>query len=78
VGDCDGKGQVTVDELVRMVSSALGTAPVSGCAVGDRNGNGSLSIDELVLAVNRALSGCGEQVVVATIAVTYRATSLFS
>jgi hypothetical protein len=60
VGDCDGKGQVTIDELVRMVSIALGTSPVSECTAGDGNGNGLLSIDELVLAVNHALSGCRE------------------
>jgi hypothetical protein len=60
VGDCDGKGQVTIDELVRMVSIALGTSPASDCTAGDANGDGSVAINELVLAVTHALSGCRE------------------
>jgi hypothetical protein len=49
---------VTIDELVRLVNIALGTAEVSECGAGDGNGDGQITIDELVLAVSHALSGC--------------------
>jgi hypothetical protein len=31
VGDCNGNGQVTVDELLTMVNIALGNTPVTAC-----------------------------------------------
>jgi uncharacterized repeat protein (TIGR03806 family) len=56
VGDCNGNGEVTVDEMVTGVNLALG---VSGsCDAFDRNDNGEVSIDELLAAVNNALSSC--------------------
>ena len=58
-GDCDGKGSVTVDELITMVNIALGSAEMSACKAADANGDGRISVDELIEAVNRALSGCG-------------------
>jgi hypothetical protein len=57
VGDCNGEGRVTVDELVRGVNLALGT-PTAECPAFDRNGDGLVTIDELVRAVNSALNGC--------------------
>ena len=56
--DCNGSGDVTVDELVKAVNIALGSAVLDGCAAADRNGNGTVSVDELVGAVNAALGGC--------------------
>src|SRR5262249_51635637 len=35
VGDGTGEGMVTVDELIPMVNTALGLAPVSDCPAGD-------------------------------------------
>lgn len=58
VGDCDGSGEVTVDELVRLVAVALGLTPIEACRPGDRNGDGSVTIDEIVAAVRAALAGC--------------------
>jgi hypothetical protein len=57
VGDCNQDGHVTVDELVRAVNLALGTA-TTACPAFDRNGNGLVTIDELVRGVNSALNGC--------------------
>jgi len=57
-GDCDGSGDVTVNELIVMVNIALGSAPVSDCPAGDADGNGVISINEVIAAVNAALNGC--------------------
>lgn len=58
VGDCDGLGQVTIDELLTMVNIALDNTPVGACTAGDRNHDGSISVDEILAAVNNALNGC--------------------
>ena len=57
-GDCGQDGEVTVDELLKMVNIALGSAAVSDCLAGDQNGDGSITIDEILRAVNNALTGC--------------------
>ena len=57
-GDCDGGGAVTVEELIAMVSVAIGTSPISACAAGDSNRDGQITIDEIVVAVNKDLNGC--------------------
>ncbi len=54
-GDCDGNGQVTIDELVVGVRIALGDAPSTACAAFDTDGDGTVTIAELVAAVGRAL-----------------------
>ncbi len=58
VGDCDGGGEVTVDEIIRMVNISLEVAPLSECRAGDANGDGSITVDEIIQAVNNALNGC--------------------
>lgn len=58
LGDCSGDGQVTVDEIVRMVNIALGLAAVATCPAADSNRDGQVTVDEIVAAVTRALSGC--------------------
>ncbi len=55
VGDCNDDGIVTVSELVRAVSIALGRIPLERCPNVDANGDGSVSIAELTLAVRSAL-----------------------
>ncbi len=56
-GDCDGNHEVTIDELVRGVAVALGSAPpamcasYAGCVVPG-------CIQQLVEAVARSLEGC--------------------
>lgn len=58
LGDCDGDAQVTVDELIAMVSVALGAASLAECTAGDGDGNGQITVDEIIAAVNHALAGC--------------------
>jgi len=57
-GDCNGNGEVTIDELVMMVNIALGARPLSDCEAGDSTRDGEITIDEIIRAVTRALSGC--------------------
>src|SRR5262249_18638339 len=57
-GDCNGDGEVTVNELITMVNIALGTAQVSACTAGDVNGDGEITVNEIVAGVNNALNGC--------------------
>ena len=57
-GDCDGSGDVTINELIVMVNIALGSAPVSDCPTGDSDGDGAIAINEIIAAVNAALNGC--------------------
>lgn len=56
VGDCNRNGQVAIDELIRGVNIALGSAPVSECTPFDRVADGRVSVDELVRGVRNALS----------------------
>lgn len=58
-GDCDGGGNVTVDEVVTGVNIALGDAEVSACDAFDVNSDALVTVDEIVTAVNAALNGCG-------------------
>jgi hypothetical protein len=58
-GDCNGGGNVSVDEILTMVNIALGNLPVSGCQEGDVNGDGQITVDEILKAVSNALDGCG-------------------
>jgi hypothetical protein len=59
-GDCDGNGMVTVDEIVRIVSIALGTAGIDTCRNADIDHSNSVTVDEIVTAVSNALNGCPE------------------
>jgi hypothetical protein len=58
LGDCNGDGSVTVDEIIIMVNIALGEADVEDCAAGDGDASGNVTVDEIVTAVNNALNGC--------------------
>jgi hypothetical protein len=57
VGDCDGNGAVTIDEIVKGLSIDLGTVPLSSCPNFDRNNDGRVDVDEMLAAVNVALGG---------------------
>jgi hypothetical protein len=60
IGDCPPANmQVAVNELVRGVSIALGSAMLATCPSYDVNGNGAVGVEELVSAVGNALRGCG-------------------
>jgi hypothetical protein len=58
VGDCDNSGAVTIDELVKGVSIALGTLPLDQCPQFDCTGTGQVTIDCLITGVSAALNGC--------------------
>ncbi|HXQ23876.1 MAG TPA: hypothetical protein VN812_19505 [Candidatus Acidoferrales bacterium] len=58
VGDCNGNGSVTIDELLTLVNIALDAAPLPSCVAGNANHDGQITIDEILAAVNNALNGC--------------------
>jgi hypothetical protein len=58
IGDCDGDGEVTVDEIVLGVNIALSSAALSTCPVFDANGDGEVTVEEIIVAVNNALTSC--------------------
>ncbi len=58
VGDCNGDGEVRINELILAVNISLGTQDLSACEVIDANGSGTAQINELIQAVNNSLNGC--------------------
>src|SRR5262245_53598163 len=58
VGDCDGDGTVTIDEILTMVNVALDALPSTACEAGDANHDSLITVDEVLAAVNNALTGC--------------------
>lgn len=60
-GDCDTSGRVAVDEIVTLVSIALGRAPIADCQAGNLDGNQQITINELMAAVNSSLAGCSAE-----------------
>lgn len=58
VGDCNGDGTVTVNELITGVGIVLGTLPVTECPGLDADGNGEVDVTRLLIAVNNALGEC--------------------
>ncbi len=57
IGDCDGNGDVTVDEILRLVNIVLGTAQRSTCADGVSSAD-QVNVSVVLLAVDNALNGC--------------------
>ena len=58
VGDVNGNGVVTVDELILGVNIALEERPVTDAPVFDANADGRVTVNELVQAVGYALTSC--------------------
>jgi len=58
VGDCDGTGGVTIDELITLVNIALGNAQASTCPHGVPSG-AEINVALIIQAVNNTLNGCG-------------------
>jgi hypothetical protein len=57
-GDCDGTGEVRIDEIIQCVDFALfGCEPLGACCC-DCDGDGEVTISEIIQAVNNALNGC--------------------
>jgi hypothetical protein len=59
-GDCNGDGEVTVNELVQMVNVALSNTGTRACIAGDKNHDEAITVDEILTAVSSALQGCAE------------------
>jgi hypothetical protein len=57
-GDCDGNGEVTIDELLRGVNIALQAASSDTCVAAEVFADGRVTVDDLVEAVDSALRGC--------------------
>lgn len=55
VGDCDGNGEVAINEVVNSVNIFLENAPASSCPNADQDGDGFVLINEVVAAVNSFL-----------------------
>ena len=56
LGDCDGDGHLTINELVIGVNISLGAASMGECSRFDQNGDGTVSVSELVMAVKLILA----------------------
>jgi ELWxxDGT repeat protein len=54
LGDCNGDGAVTIDELTRLVRAALALPFATHCA----GAPAQPQVDDLITAVNHALTGC--------------------
>lgn len=57
-GDCDGDGFLTVDELVRAVTIALGRQTIDTCLSADVSGDEMVTVEEVIVATQFALRGC--------------------
>ena len=57
-GDCNFDASVTVDEIVRIVNIALGTAAVAFCPQADASCDGAVTVDEIIGSIDWALNGC--------------------
>ncbi len=57
-GDCAGNSQVTVDDILTMVTIALGKADFSACMAGDADNDWKITVAEILAAVNSTLKGC--------------------
>jgi hypothetical protein len=58
VGDCNGDGEVGINELIIGVNIALQLQPVANCTAFDPNGDGEVGINELIQGVSNSLNGC--------------------
>jgi len=64
VGDCNGDGVVTINDLIKMVNIALALAPLCpteggpGCLAGDANCDCQITVDDIIRAVNNSLGTC--------------------
>ncbi len=58
IGDCNGNGAISINELIRSVSIAVGNTPVSDCPPVDSDSDGVVTVSEIIAAVGNALGGC--------------------
>ena len=58
VGDCDGNGEVGINELILGVNIALELQPIDACQAFDCMGTGTVPISCLIQGVSNSLNGC--------------------
>jgi hypothetical protein len=58
VGDCNGDGAVTIEDLLLGVSIALEQEPVESCEAFDVSGDGTVAVNELIAGVIALLNAC--------------------
>ena len=76
LGDCDGDGQVQINELLLAVNVALDATQLQACSAADGDSSGTVFINELTGAVSMALSKCPKRrLPTPTPGVTYTPTS---
>ena len=56
IGDCDMSGNVTIDDIIRLVNIAQGTTQLSDCPCGDADMNGTIDVTDIIRAVTNALN----------------------
>lgn len=59
VGTCHSEGVVSVDDVVAMLTVALGSDDPGRCPSGDGDRNGTITVEEVLAAITNALYGCG-------------------
>jgi hypothetical protein len=61
LGDCSGDARVTIDELVLLVSSALGDTQEGVVCSAANPGGAPVTREDLLRAIENALAGCGSE-----------------
>lgn len=62
-GDCNGDGNVTIDELMRGVRMALGLDGMQQCPSFNVSGDDRITVDELLRGVAASLDGCPSPII---------------
>lgn len=57
-GDCVEDNIITVDEIITLISIAIGVTDITACPAGDVSGDGAVTVDDIVRALTAALQGC--------------------
>ncbi|HYD48543.1 MAG TPA: hypothetical protein VEB21_09355, partial [Terriglobales bacterium] len=57
-GDCGNDDAVSVDELITIVTIALGERDLEACKAGDSDDDGQIQVHDIIRSVNSALEGC--------------------
>ena len=52
MGDCNGDGEISINEVISCVNIGLGLANLDTCSACDSNGDGEVTINEVITSVN--------------------------
>ncbi len=58
VCDCNGDGEITIDEVIRAVNIGIGLLSLEQCPAADGNNDLQVSIDEVIRGINGGINGC--------------------